>query len=205
MSDVTGREIPIEHGEIDAASEAAQAIRNVEPARSEVEEAQFDARGRIARTVITTKDYLAGAEAFDIIQGLDKGAIATLGTLAGEIYSVEKKQSEYQGKHLTSYWLNGVFQAVVGSTGEVFNAGQAILPKSYGVQVYNVFKDLGVTSVALACTIGLRHAGRNIPHEWVVTDHMRNATVSRVAAMSDHLQSYLGSSPAPAKRIAKAK
>jgi hypothetical protein len=189
-----GREIPVEGDEIDA----AQAAANEGAAGG-----TFDAHGRLARTVITTKDFLAGAEAFDLIQGLGRGQIANLGTLAGEIYSVEKKKTDWQGKELESYWLNGTFQAVVASTGEVFNAGQVILPKAYGLQVHNAFKDLGVTMVTVACTVGLRTSGRTIPYEWVVRDHIASAATARVSAMSDKLGALLGlAPPAAIKRLA---
>ena len=200
MSDIhsqDGREIPVEQDEIDAAAAQAQ----TEPA------GQFDAQGRLARTVITTKDFLAGGEAFDVVNGLGRGAVAMLGTLAGKIHSVEKKEKEYpagSGTMLTSYWLNGNFQAVVASTGEVFNAGQAILPKAYGVQVYNAFKDLGVIGARCGVTVGLRLSGRSgIPYEWIVRDHMPSAETAEVAAMSDQLGSLLGlEGPKAHKRIA---
>jgi hypothetical protein len=201
MSDINqAREIPIEIDEIEAAEKAARA--------GPVEAATFDPQGRLLRTVITTKDFLAGNDAFEYINGLEKGSVFNLGTLAGEIYSVDKKSSEYKGAELTSYWLNGVFQAVVAETGEVFQAGQAILPKSYGVQVYNAFKDLGVSNVTLGATIGLRLSGRTgIPYEWVVRDHMAQASTTRVAAISDKLGTLLGIAgsaaiPAPQKKIA---
>jgi hypothetical protein len=197
MTDTNGqgdREIPVDQAEIDAIDAQAQRAQA---------SAQFDLKGRLLRTVVTTKDYLAGAEPFDLIQGLDKGGVVNLGTLAGEIYSVEKKTTEWQGKELTSYWLNGTFQAVVASTGEVFTGGQAILPKAYGVQVYNAFKDAGVTMVTLGCSIGLRLASRTIPYEWVVRDHMLHASTARVAAISDNLGQLLGlTPPTPVKRIA---
>jgi hypothetical protein len=178
LNNQDGRDLLIEPGEIEAADAAAQV--------------EFNREGRLARTVITTKDFLADALPADLIAGVAKGTVVTLGTIAGEIYSAEKRQGEYQGKTLESIWLNGVFQAVVGSTGEVFTAGQAILPKSYGVQVLNAFKDLGVTAITLACTVGLRPSGRPIPYEWVVRDHVAHAAASRVAAVSDRLQALVG-------------
>ena len=197
------REIPVELDEIDAAQVVALDRKTAA--------AQFDAEGRLLRTVITTKDFLAGTETFDHINGLAKGQVAYLGTLAGEIYSCEKTEKEYsfgggETKLLTSYWLNGVFEAVVASTGEVFQAGQAILPKNYGVQCYNAFRDLGVTSITLGVAVGLRRSTRPnapVPHEWVVRDHMQQAATSRVSAISKQLGVTLGlAAPEAQKRLA---
>jgi hypothetical protein len=188
-----GLEIPIEPDEIEANAHAAQAGQA---------SAQFDATGRLARTVITTKDFLAGADSFEYVNGLGRGEIAFLGTLAGEIYSVQRKESEWQGKQLESYWLSGHFQAVVRSTGEVFTASEAILPKSYAKQIANAFKDLGVIVATCQVVVGLRLSGRpGIPYEWVVRDHVTMASHIRVAAMSDQLQGLLSLDP-PLKRLA---
>jgi hypothetical protein len=196
------RDIPIEGDEIDAALAAAKRHEATPPAAAIHEgdtegTATFDAAGRLLRTVITTKDFLAGSDAFTFVNGLPKGSVATLGTLAGEIYGVEKKVSDWQGKQLTSYWLKGTFEAVVASTGEVFTAGEAILPRAYGVQVYNAFKDLGVRMITLGCTVGLRLSGRTgIPYEWVVRDHMMQGSTQRVSAISQQLGQTLGIKPA---------
>jgi hypothetical protein len=196
------RDIPIEGDEIDAALAAAKRHEATPPAAAIHEgdtegTATFDAAGRLLRTVITTKDFLAGSDAFTFVNGLPKGSVATLGTLAGEIYGVEKKVSDWQGKQLTSYWLKGTFEAVVASTGEVFMAGEAILPRAYGVQVYNAFKDLGVRMITLGVTVGLRLSGRTgIPYEWVVRDHMMQASTQRVTAISNQLGAMLGLKPA---------
>jgi hypothetical protein len=196
QSTVSPREIPIEDGEI----EAVTVVRGAPP--------PLDAQGRVLRTVITPKDFLAGALGKDIVDGLAKSAVANLGTLAGEVYAVEKVTKDYsvggETKALTSYWLSGVFRAVVAQTGEVFEAGQAILPKAYGVQAYNAFKDLGVTSLTMGVSIGLRKSTRTtIAYEWIVRDHMTAQAASRVAMISDKLGTMLGlDAPQPRKQIA---
>ena len=203
MSDVHQSEIAADAAEIDAAAIVA--------AQTSPTAGTFDQQGRLIRSVITTKDFLSGREAFDIISGLTvPGQIAVLGSLAGEIYSAEARTKEYNGEMLTSFWLNGEFEAVVADTGEVFNAGQAILPRAYGGKVYRAFQDLGVTMIELACVIGVRRASRTIPYEWIVRDHVVHAAQSRVTANSHKLQALLGignaALPAPTekKRIGKA-
>jgi hypothetical protein len=186
MTDTNGqagagaREIPIEPDEIDRMADQA---------------AQFDPRGRVTRTVITPKDYLAGVEPFDLISGQRTGALVTLGTLAGKIYAVEKKENEWQGKKLESYWLIGQFEAFVAATGEIFTAPQAILPKSYGMEVANAFRDLGVTSAAMGVTIALRVSGRSIPYNWEVTNHLPAPAQREISAISAMLQKNFASSP----------
>ena len=168
-----GRDIPIEPDEIDRLAEAAQA---------------FDPKGRIGRTVITTKDFTAGVDAFEIISGHPKGSLVTLGTLAGKIYAVEKKENEWQGKKLESYWLVGQFEAFIGATGEIFTAPQAILPKAYGMEIANAFRDLGVTTAALGVTIGLQITGRTIPYQWIVRNHMPSPVQREISAITAQLQ-----------------
>ncbi len=210
--EVLPREIPVDLDDIEGASISARALSGMGGGRNRgpVQEATFDERGHLLRTVITTKDFLAGSAAFDHVNGLAPGSVATLGSLAGLIYSVEKKTSEWQSKILTSYWLNGTFDARIFLTGEVFQAPQAILPKAYGLQVYNAFRELGVGEVTVGCTIGLRLSGRTgIPYEWVVRDHMAAASAKRVSAISDQLAAVMGdtkpaflSAPPKQKRIA---
>lgn len=203
----TSREIPIDADDIEGGSIAARAMS---ARRGAPQEASFDAQGRLLRTVITTKDFLAGSAAFDHVNGLAPGSVTPLGSLAGLIYSVEKKTSDWQGKTLTSYWLNGTFEARIFATGEIFQAPQAILPRAYGLQVYNAFRDLGVGEITVGCTIGLRLSGRTgIPYEWVVTDHMAAASQKRVTVISDQLAALAGNTkppliaaPAKQKRIA---
>jgi hypothetical protein len=63
--------------------------------------------------------------------------------------------------------------------------------------VYNAFKDLGVRMITLGCTVGLRLSGRTgIPYEWVVRDHMMQASTQRVTAISNQLGAMLGLKPA---------
>lgn len=185
VNPVTG-EITIEQGEIEAAASMAIAAES---------EATFDRQGRLLRTVITTKDFLAGREAFDFVNGLSKGTIVTLGTLAGLIRSVESREKEYpagSGVMLKSYWLHGTFEAVI-SNGEVLQAAQAILPRKYGVQVYNAFRDTSVQEITVGVSIGLALSGRaGIPYEWSVRDHMTVPAIKRVAAISAQLGELLG-------------
>jgi hypothetical protein len=203
------REISIDPDDIESGSIAARALAGMGGGRGRgpTQEATFDEHGHLLRTVITTKDFLAGAEAFDYVNGLAKGSVATLGTLAGQIYGVEKKSSEWQGKMLTSYWLRGTFQAQIGVTGEVVRAPQAILPKAYGIQVMDAFQHLGIGVATVGVTVGLRLSGRpGIPYEWVVTDHMIADTTKVVANISNQLAGLIGKPALPAppkqKRIA---
>lgn len=177
------REIPIEPDEIDRLA-------------SQIEQTpQFDPAGRVVRLLITPKDFLPpGTDPNQIIGGQPRGTMITLGTLAGEIHSVQMHTHEWQGKTLESWWLEGYFQAVNAATGEVFNAPCAALPKAYGLQVAASFRDPDVKLAALGVTIGLKATVRGaIAYEWFVRDHMTSVSAARVGKLSDMLaQNLLG-------------
>jgi len=175
------RDIPIEPDEIDRLAHVID------------QTPQFDPAGRVVRLLITPKDFLPpGVLPNQIIGGQPTGTMVTLGTLAGEIHSVEKHEHEWQGKTLESWWLNGYFQAVNATTGEVFNAPCAALPKAYGLQVAASFRDPDVKLAALGVTIGLKAVVRGaIAYEWIVRDHMTSVSAARVGKLSDMLAQNL--------------
>jgi hypothetical protein len=196
MSDANGQggpsEIPIEPDEIDRLA-------------STIEHApQFDPTGRVVRLLITPKDFLPpGMDPNQIIGGQPRGTMITLGTLAGEVHSVEKKEHDWQGKTLESYWLNGYFEAVTAATGETFSAPCAALPKAYGLKLANAFHDPTVRLAALGVTIGLKATVRGaIAYEWFVRDHMTHASAERVAKVSAMLAQTLTGDNSQLKRIA---
>jgi hypothetical protein len=175
------RDIPIEPDEIDRLAHSVEHTPT------------FDPTGRVVRLLITPKDFLPPGTLPDrIIGGQPEGTTVTLGTLAGEIHSVEKHEHMWQEKLLESWWLNGYFQAVNATTGEVFNAPCAALPKAYGLQVATAFRDPDLKLAALGVTIGLIKKQRGgVAYEWFVRDHMTNVAADRVGKISNMLAENL--------------
>ena len=172
------RDIPIEPDEIDNLS------RFTPP-----DEPIYDATGRLVRLLITPKDCLPpGVSAAEIIAGQPRGTLVTLGTVAGEVHSVELKKHQWQDKLLESYWLNGYFQAVNLTTGEIFTAPCLALPKSYGLEVANAFRDPNTRRAALGVSIGLRAFTRGaVTYEWFVNNHLIPAASRVVDSLSQKI------------------
>jgi hypothetical protein len=135
-----------------------------------------DDYGQRVGRIITPKDLLEGRQPFDVISGMGKGERLILGHLRGVVNSTERKTTAWQGKDLESVWLNGEFEMVIGSTGEVKAAPTAILPKAFGITVETALAAMHAEDgssptrgqLQIDCSIGLETTGRPIPYEWVV-------------------------------------
>jgi hypothetical protein len=139
-----------------------------------------DAAGQRVRKVITTKDFIPGRDTAWIIQHVctqPKGTYVRLGFLAGFITGCHRSQTDWQGKSLQSVWLEGMFEATLGATGEVIQAPNLILPLAYGELVEGAFKQASNQGIErmqaeLDVEIGVEATGRSIPYEWVVISYV---------------------------------
>lgn len=152
---------------------------------------------RIGR-IITTRDYLDGRDANDVIAGATAGQVILLGNLIGVVNSTERKSNDYKGKMLESVWLNGEFEATVRGVDARKAAPTAILPTAFGITIETELARLAKENdpsaqLTIDCDIGLQRVTRGaIAFEWVVVFYregrpqkaMREARARRDARLS---------------------